>query len=385
MAEYLKRKDFTRRPHIALLGAQRRTIAPTTSLLPEEFFEEHLEEEALQRLIPNLTGYRVSLERVSEPAQIKITYSFYFRVAPPTVVALPELRTSEQFRYVKLALEIANDAGQASLQIFDGAKQAELFSDTMPIALQKGRGKIEIPARHFSKASVHLQTLDLPYFYSPKGRGDTGNGATLAVNFALSFSILNKDGLSELSVYLENLTPRFLNRRTSKDLNGFLPNDLLDLNDEPWTIGALLEFEGSLDLQGYKLKTDEKPHGILGITTINSVFAEQDRANLFRDYVIVRETAKKIKRSPRSSYEVFSNLISEFAVGRGIETTLAKAIGEAIASALERMGAKFPFTFQEQGVEIALDSIESTKVALAITARTASGKTLAFLLSLIHI
>jgi len=86
VSSYLKRKDFARRPHIALLGAERSSIGLSTSLLPEEFFDEHVEEEALQRLIPNITGDRVRLEKVSEPAQKEMAFSFFVRNAPPNFV-----------------------------------------------------------------------------------------------------------------------------------------------------------------------------------------------------------------------------------------------------------------------------------------------------------
>jgi len=384
VSSYLKRKDFARRPHIALLGVERRSIGLETSLLPEEFFEEHLEEEALQRLIPNITGYRITLEKTSEPAQIKITYSFFVRIAPPSFIGRAgekvSLATSDQFRYVKLGLEISGGACQASLRIMDGARQVEMFSDTLSITVQNNRGRVEIPVKHFSEALTHLATLDRPYLYAPKSSGLTGNDAALIPNFALSFSLAQKDSFEELSVHLENLSPRLLDRKTSKEISDFLPSDSLDAENSPWTMGVLLEFEGSLDLQGYKLKTEEKPHGILGITTINSVFAD---SNLFRDYVIVRETAKKIKQSPKTSHEVFSAIIAQFVRNRGAETAQAELVSEAVSTVLEKLGARFPYTFQERSVKIALDSIERAEVALAITARTASGKTLAFLIPIL--
>ena len=156
-----------------------------------------------------------------------------------------------------------------------------------------------------------------------------------------------------------------------------------------WALGLLLEVEGRLRAAGgarLGIKWDAAHGGLMYAYTYNTILIEEGpETYLLRDRALVEEELPAIKRSQLTVKEFFDGLISKLTVDQRCKETVAESL-TYISEALRRMGIEKLYTYQEEVIEEVLASQGlirrdgQVKRYIAVTARTAGGKTMAFLI-----
>lgn len=156
-----------------------------------------------------------------------------------------------------------------------------------------------------------------------------------------------------------------------------------------WVIGHLLEVEGSIRFfGGWSSKVDWGWYGIGGAYPINSLIIKEEDRFILRDYDIKKEELEPIKKGSKGVEEFLKDLMKELGIkcdNKDFQNFIA-----ALASALkEDLKVDRLYTYQEDAARSIISSILSDKVggqgyrAISIMARTAGGKTYAFLIPIL--
>ena len=165
---------------------------------------------------------------------------------------------------------------------------------------------------------------------------------------------------------------------------------IYDANDETWSIGYLLEVEAKINLKGYSHRISWKRKignrefaGLTGIYPINSLVSNlRNDLIILEDSVIDEEVVYGVKRSQREASEAINDIIREYE--KALKITDSKALSEAFTKALRELGGgrlNNLYTFQEFSCISVLRALTAgDRRCIVLTARTAGGKTLAFLL-----
>jgi len=159
-----------------------------------------------------------------------------------------------------------------------------------------------------------------------------------------------------------------------------------------WALGHLFEVEGSARFSnGVKPRVKWDEHGIRGAYPVNSIALEESGIYKLRDYHVAEEELPEIERSKRPTSEFFDVILNSINC-RQDEQEKFKLFVKSLAKALEEeFGIKNLYTYQEDATRAILEGVgilpgDKQRGAVAIMARTAGGKTLAFLIpSLIYI
>jgi superfamily II DNA/RNA helicase len=156
-----------------------------------------------------------------------------------------------------------------------------------------------------------------------------------------------------------------------------------------WALGLLLDVEGRLRATGgarLGIKWDAAHGGLMHAYTYNTMLIEEGpESYILRDYALVEEELPAIKRSRLTVKEFFNGLISKLTVDQRCKETVAESL-TYISEALRRMGIERLYTYQEEVIEEVLASQGlirkdgQVKRYIAVMARTAGGKTMAFLI-----
>ena len=163
-----------------------------------------------------------------------------------------------------------------------------------------------------------------------------------------------------------------------------------------WALGHLLEVEGHVEaLHGARLNVqwDVAKGGLLNAHVYNAMFiCKDDTCNRGRlaDYHIEEEVLPPIKRSNRKVKDYFEYLLSKLSINDDCKRKLSPLF-DALANVLSNnYGVNELYEYQEQAIEEILASQGlinklGAKDKIVITARTAGGKTFAFLIPAIII
>jgi len=407
IANHLKAKDFEKRPHIALLGPRyRKPPAEVTTRLvafkeeEDEVFSEKIEEETSERIIPHVTGFRANLQKVSEASRIDLAYAFYLRVAPPTLLDGDEECTmQDQFRRVELQVSIVNAKElNVEIRISDAAGKL-LYSSSVKKPLKDGTVKVTVPNEDFLDAVPHLCTLDEPFTlmkrWEPRsvGRGKEerlypATEIAYIPSFSLGVSIkptVQPDVFS-LIVRLTNeagwLTERpAMTTPVSVELQRDFRYQVYDADSETWNVGYFFEVEGIVSrIDGFRQHWRPTARGVVGMHTINSVYDTANGGVLFRDYAVDREAVPSVMKSASVTADFLTTAIKEYVQLNALPSSTVDTVSDALTGALrDNMQIGNLYVFQEESTRKILNSIGSGK-AVIIAARTAGGKTLAFLI-----
>lgn len=154
-----------------------------------------------------------------------------------------------------------------------------------------------------------------------------------------------------------------------------------------WVLGHLFEVEGQIDFTDYESKTkkrivDWREYGLTGAWPANSLIIEGEKPGLYylKDYFIGEEVLMDIEKG--GSVDLLKAIILEHTKD-GCEKY--KQFIEYIIKVLkEYLNISFLYKFQEESVSKILKlAMNDSEGAIVITARTAAGKTLAFMLPII--
>jgi len=159
-----------------------------------------------------------------------------------------------------------------------------------------------------------------------------------------------------------------------------------------WVLGHLFEVEGSIRFgDGIKPHVKWDEHGLRGAYPVNSIVVEESGAYKLRDYHVAEEELPEIELSKQPTSEFFYTIINSINCRQGGQEKF-KLFIKSLAEALEEEGGiKSLYTYQEETTKAILEGVGvlpsgKRRDAVAIMARTAGGKTLAFLIpSLIYI
>ena len=158
-----------------------------------------------------------------------------------------------------------------------------------------------------------------------------------------------------------------------------------------WVLGHLLEVEGHVEaLRGARLNVqwDAAKGGLLNVHVYNAMLICNDGAcnsGRLMDYHIEEEVLPPIKRSSRKVKDYFEYLLSRLNINDDCKRRLSPLF-DALANVLSsNYGVNELYEYQEQAIEEVLASQglinkPDTKDKIVITARTAGGKTFAFLI-----
>jgi len=408
IGSYLKDRKFEKRPHIALLGPRyRKPQTETTSRLvafkeeEDEVFSEKIEEETSERIIPHLTGFRANLQRISETNRVDLTYSFYLRVAPPTLLDGDEEREmADQFRKVTLHASIMNAKElNVEMKIFDTASVL-LYSSSIKKPLKAGVVKVVVPNEDFPDATSHLCTLDKPFVlmkrWELRSGGQRGKQERIypatemayipSFSLAVSIKPAGQPDTVNLIVRLTNeagwLTERpAMTTPVSLEMQKDFRYQVYDADSETWNVGYFFEVEGIVSrIDGFRQQWRPTARGVVGMHTINSVYSSVNGGVLFRDYAIDREAVPSVMKSASATADFMATAIKEYVQLNAISSSTVGTVSDALTGALrDNMQIDNLYVFQEESTRKILNSIGSGK-AVIIAARTAGGKTLAFLI-----
>ncbi|MGC8954070.1 MAG: DEAD/DEAH box helicase, partial [Desulfurococcus sp.] len=156
---------------------------------------------------------------------------------------------------------------------------------------------------------------------------------------------------------------------------------------ERWALGYLLEVEGEVEiLGGLRILARWGDHGLEKAATVGCMLIEEEEGKKYRlrDYHLVAEELYPLEEG-KAPIDAIRELAS--IVGGSVCEDFQKAV-DALGRAIEDLGIKRLYRFQEEAATAILGAVEkasrgASPPAIVITARTAGGKTLAFLIPVI--
>jgi len=417
---FLKGRTHTEKPHISVLGPDRRTARvafgkKTQPLITEEEEAEAFYEEIdpYRRIVPYVFGYYADFKPSNDERVVETTFTFCIRTAPPNVNSKP-VPLDQQFRDVKLRVRLMNEKNaellinirgfstNVSLRIQEMLKPVsnnvqEIWFE-IPYASYSKRYK-GIPHKVVSDPSIirSLATLDKTdsgyYYFFNGSRGARSLDRRLIYAFAIRISVkkLNPE-LVRVSVLLYNCGGCVVDSKWRKVgsyevARYMLPGDPGNYRIDRWSTEYLLEIEGRIKWSGYQKMWTWKQSfdsyvvpGLKGFLPKNCLAVENEEARevILRDWHIAKETVPKIKcDNVRSAPEIIKEISSKYGYQKAGEY-VAKAFKDVFQSVSNL------YTFQTKALtSILKPSEQEGGKCLVITARTAGGKTLAFLLPIL--
>jgi superfamily II DNA/RNA helicase len=158
-----------------------------------------------------------------------------------------------------------------------------------------------------------------------------------------------------------------------------------------WALGYLFEVEGEVKFYGWRSKIKWDWYGLSGAYPINTIIIEDEKEPgkyLLRDYVITEERLPSVKKSKEKIEEFFKKLSKELNIS--CKNVDIAELGALFSLALQEYNksVEYLYTYQEEATREILKSLAETRSnqgasnikAVSISARTAGGKTLGFLI-----
>jgi DEAD/DEAH box helicase domain-containing protein len=430
---YLKDRTHEEKPHIAVLGPPSsyvlRKFLESYNLIEsrrrtEESYEfEEDEEEVSEETfsISNRAWYLMGAEldkvKISSKRRITRELNIIFRFAVRTAPG----KVRENYANVELSITLLNENrvkinvtidrpdkdpltvnqereitwnGNKSYIVIGipiGAKIYDLFEHLEGNPMQIDLKDIN-PDIEGYLATRHDISFEFSVKASSSGHRLTSRDAKY-VNCAVASIILNK--LDRNAFSIKSMIICLAGYFDERKINDYLVERdthvvyAFDAGGYRWALGHLLEVEGEISWKGYDVKVTWDQYGVKGASVINcllidDVINEEEGKLILRDWHIAREEVYRIKTSGKSVKESINELIKK--CSPGYDTVSLEIICDALSHALERIGVNRLFEYQEKALmEITpqLLGVSKEKKHYAIVARTAGGKTYAFLLPIV--
>ncbi|MEM1847496.1 MAG: DEAD/DEAH box helicase [Acidilobaceae archaeon] len=431
--DFIKSRHHPEKPHIAVLSPPHprdyRLIWKVPAKIREEYDElEEDEDEVLEDLEESLRsrwpgwifGADFNLEEGSRPWNAEVEFSFYIRTKPDFdyernwddsayTQVTASLRYEEDVDFtgiigkLRLAckgckpmertLEAPNAklaalviAPQKAVGLFNKEGVEKLIRKVAQVGLRKAPDvvvKLELLPTEFLSAKVYNRDGSCIGVYHHAFCLLIGHGeANLGGSFFRAY-LINLGGGLELSDGKAAKSWKFDETRPYT----FNPND----HHSRWALGYLLEVEGVVKFSGRKALLEWDGYGLKGAYPINTLILEEDAGFRLRDYHIMEERLPQIRKSSNPIPQFFERLAQKItSVKPSIANlqprivSLLKALSGALADAI---GIDRFYTYQEEAIEEILASLGhiqgERRKAVVVTARTAGGKTLAFLVPIL--
>jgi DEAD/DEAH box helicase domain-containing protein len=435
--DYLKGRAHEEKPHIAVLGPPSPYIckkflesyglveSKRGASIREESYEEEDEEVSeetfsISRRAWYLMGIELNEVKIlsdERNREISITYKFVARTAPG--------REKENYADIKISITLRNESDiQIVAEITRLDKNPQSIAITHKSTLMWNGNKcyiaigIPIGAKIYAlfertkneilqidlkdvdpNIEEYLATRqDIDFEFSVKVDSERRRLTSVEakyINCSVISIVLNK--LNENALSLKSMIICLGGYFNKKKVNNYLVGRdaymvyAFDAENYRWALGHLFEVEGEVTWRGYDVKITWDQYGIKGAGAINCLLIDEKGKLIFRDWHIAREDVYRIKTSNRNVKDSINGLIEAIETiskGSNIKYDIddLRIIGDALLHALERMKISKLFEYQEKAlIEITpqLLGISREKKHFAIVARTAGGKTYAFLLPVV--
>jgi len=442
IVEYLKTRYHTEVPHISILSPEY-SIASLIQYLSEAstFVEE--EEEALTgevlsdvldptKIRGHAThGIRAVFKKYSSQSKVFLFTSFYIRTAPPTEFrnVLVEFwlegfnRAGFRIKVIEEDGKVVYDSGEKKLPLAQGklvvgVGRREIVEEALKIISRFLYPGAETYALCDSKLEEALSTKEeiaegKEFFFYPRLRTReyaSSKEFYATQNFLIEASIQRKNSGAEVSIILRYIAPVLINRtkKTIISLQGtqlkFPTYMFIEDRRDRWSVCHLLEVESKFSWNnavhawGWERQEGATVYaGLHDLTPIGALAVsvpDYKNALILRDWHIAVEKIYPVEESANTLTESFRCAIKEariYAKSKGVhvdERALEEA-GRIVMQALlntfkdERGRPKIRklYSFQEESLVNGLKSlIADEHKVFVLQARTAGGKTLAFLL-----
>lgn len=447
IVDYLKTRYHTEAPHISILSPEYSVVArisqfrhrPTLEMYNEEGEGDFIPEVLADLLDPTRIrghathGVRALFRNFTTDSEILMKTTFYIRKAPPA--EFKKVNVAFRLRENKLGLRvvIVDEQGE---QIYDSdwlqkdfiqtpfriiyavgwgdiaREAANIISD----ALYPGAEIIELTDQNIVKAlSTAEETKDgQEFLFQPslaRRRYASSREYFAVQNFLYEIEVKRQNNELEIGLVLRYIAPALINRIRQKFTRvdgelGFPTYIFIKEKDrrDRWSIHHLLEVESTLqwkDVQpawGWiRALNGQRFAGLYNLIPIGTLAIENNMCNLnngcllLRDWHIDIERIYPIRKSKRRIDQSFQDILKEvieFARKNGLGVN-ESALKEAFSIVVKALKNAYPqivhlHEFQERTLYEGLRALllEEHK-AFVLQARTAGGKTLAFLLPIL--
>jgi len=443
IVEYLKTRYHTEAPHISLLSPEYTVAARLRAFRVRPTLEEHVEEgegdfipEVLADLLDPTKirghathGVVATFRKLKEDFVISMETSFFIRKAPPA-------------EFKKVSVFIVLRRGRAEVRVVIKDEQGEEvyskahhidFSQTpfrvilavgwrdvvreaaniMAKTLYPGSKIIELSDDNLINALSTAETTrdgQIFLFFPPikwNVYADSQNYFVVQ-NFLYEIEIAERNGELRTAFVLRYIAPALIDRNRWKLVRlselGFPTYAFIRDHRNRWSVQHLLEVESKLSWENVKPAwswireiNGRRYAGLHDLIPIGALAVEDDTCNLTKNCLLLRDWHIEIERiypirKSRNSIdqtfrEIGENLIS-YAKSNGLRIN-EEALRSALHIVAEALKAAFPnitnlYEFQERALYEGLKAlITGAHKAFILQARTAGGKTLAFLLPIL--
>ena len=445
--EYLRTRFHTEAPHISVLSPEYaliRCIKPfarrTSILSEEEEGGEELSNDVLAdvldptRIRGHATfGVRARFRNYTNSSLLKFSCSFYIRTAPSTEFRKVEIEVTVKGKF-KLSGELRIYERENIIHI--SSIPERIYREPRPVIVAFGLNSVASEAAD-RIASLLYENADIVTvadravveglsttqqtsyerifkFLPPLSRRPRAIYATSATHYAVQNFLLEVDVKriseeeAEAVFILRYIAPVLVKRRSGKAVRvgeyGFPTYIFLDERTDRWSIHHLIEVEGKLAWKNAKpawnwLRTYQTRHfaGIYNLIPLGCLAIDEENGRrlkneiLLRDWHIHAEEIFPIKTCEKPLQESFEKAVKQALVdaeerGLKIDEEALRTAKEIVLNALRQA---FPsivelYDFQEKSLVEGLSSLILGKhKVIVLQARTAGGKTLAFLLPLL--
>jgi len=439
--DYLRTRFHTEVPHISTLSPELSILKQIFSRKPTlvEIADDsgELDISALSEILDptklrgqSTFGVKASFKNYSEESKIKFKTAFYCRIAPKTVFRKVEVCAEiKGLKHLTVNINVYDHAGES----ISSYKAAHIFNAPLKVIIAVGRGEVVKKAAELISNALYrgqadiiladekslvssLSTLpETPYgkkfcFYpgTRQIKAPISTYFRAVQNFLLEVTLEQKsDNDVETSFVLRYVAPVLIDAqkdavlivgRLGYPMYVYYADDRLDR----WSIHHLMEIEGLLSWEnctsnwGWRKITKKGVEitGLYNLIPIGCLAVESEQNNhsiILRDWHIEAELIFPIQHSQRSlreSFEEAIRLVTDRVKRKGIfiDKEALRMAGFIVVSALQQA---FPnlqrlYVFQEESLIEGLDALLSGQhKVIVLQARTAGGKTLAFLLPLL--
>lgn len=409
----------------------------------EEGDEEELTPEALAELQDPLKtrghathGIDFTLKKFDNSSSVSMETKFYIRKAPPAEFKLVDIKAEIDAEKLRVKIAVRDDDGRT---LYDSQwKQVSFKQEQLQVIFAFGWPDVVREAARYVKETLYpnseiveisdkefievISTADRTkngekFYFAP----DIKNGKNsikkpdsesyFAVqNFIYEVEASKKSSSIHATLILRYIAPVMISRQTLKlcrlgsDL-GFPTYIYISDNRDRWSVSHLMEVESRLRWKGsaqpeWSWLQEEKSRkfaGLQGLMPIGAIAVEDDECKqsnnciIIRDWHIETEKIPPVKKSPHSIEESFRRVeqrLTEELKSSGLRVD-EKALEESFDIVLKALKSS-PYNpnrlyeFQEKALFEGLKSLMSDRhKAIVLQARTAGGKTLAFLLPIV--
>ncbi len=445
IVEYLKTRYHTEAPHISLLSPEYTIVSRIRQFRSQPTLKEYTEEsegdfipEVLADLLDPTKirghathGVKATFRNFTADSEISMETKFYIRKAPPAEFkkVIVNVKLEENRLGIRIAVE--DDQGE---EVYDSNWRfieltqtpfRAIFAVGWRSIIQEAANlisRILYPGAEIIELTDHsiveaLSTAELTrdgqeFLFLPSLRRNqhaSSRNYFAVQNFLYEIEVIRVNSEIRVTLVLRYIAPALINRdtmrftRVSGEL-GFPKYTYLGERRNRWSVHHLLEVESRLRWKNVqpawgwiRVLNGQKYAGLYNLTPIGALAVEDNTCNLNRNCLLLRdwhiETEKiyPIRRSRKSVVRSFQEILEriiQYTRSSGLRIN-EEALKEAFDIVVRALRTVFPqinhlYEFQERALYEGLRAlIGGEHKAFVLQARTAGGKTLAFLLPIL--